>query len=146
MDAIFNFTFRPVLNPEENVSRIWLGSRAIPNVMIFDYVYKENLFRRACSICISEHFTSAGIFSFTDYLNFADVVGDYPENLRPERVLNFMEVLAISADKDPRGVEKLKHRIRDKLDFHAALQQEDLETNAIATLRAQMNPKGPQML
>jgi hypothetical protein len=76
----------------------------------------------------------------------ADVVGDYPEELRPERVFNFTEVMAISADTDPRGVEKLKHRIREVLDFHAALKQEDLETNVIATLRAQMTPKGPQML
>jgi hypothetical protein len=79
-------------------------------------------------------------------LYFADVVGDYPEELRPERVLNFTEVIPISADKDSRGVEKLKHRIRDQLDFQAALQQEDVETKVIATLRAQMNPKGPQML
>lgn len=75
-----------------------------------------------------------------------DVVGDYPEELRPERVLNFTEVMAISADTDPRGVEQLKHRIREELDFHAALKQEDLETSVIATLRAQMAPKGPQML
>jgi hypothetical protein len=76
----------------------------------------------------------------------ADVVGDYPEELRPERVLNFMDVVAISADKDPRGVEKLKHRLREVLDFCAALQKEDLETKVVATLRAQMSPKGPQML
>jgi hypothetical protein len=76
----------------------------------------------------------------------ADVVGDYPEELRPEQVLNFTDVIAISADKDPSGVEKLKHRVRELLDFHAALRQEDLETKAVATLRAQMTPKGPQML
>jgi hypothetical protein len=76
----------------------------------------------------------------------ADVVGDYPEELRPERAFNFTEVMAISADTDPRGVEKLKHRIREKLDFHAALKQEDVETTVIATLRAQMAPKGPQVL
>lgn len=76
----------------------------------------------------------------------AGVVGDYPEELRPERVLNFTDVVAISADKDPRGIEKLKHRVREVLDFYAALRQEDLETKAVATLRAQMTPKGPQML
>jgi len=76
----------------------------------------------------------------------ADVVGDYPEELRPERVLNFMDIVAISADKDARGVEKLKHRVREVLDFYAALRQEDTETKAVATLRAQMTPKGPQML
>ena len=76
----------------------------------------------------------------------ADVVGDYPEELRPERVLNFTDVVAISADKDPRGVEKLKHRVREVLDFYAALRQEDLETKVVSTLRAQMTPKGPQML
>lgn len=76
----------------------------------------------------------------------ADVVGDYPEELRPERLLNFMDVATISADKDPSGVEKLKHRIREVLDFHAALGQEDLETKVIAKLRGQMSPKGPQML
>jgi hypothetical protein len=79
-------------------------------------------------------------------VHVADVVGDYPEELRPERVLDFTGVMAISADKDPRGVEKLKHRIREVLDFHAMLQQKDLETEVIATLRAQMIPKGPQML
>lgn len=78
--------------------------------------------------------------------NLANVVGDYPEELRPEQVLNFTDVIAISADKDPSGVEKLKHRVRELLDFHAALRQEDLETKAVATLRAQMTPKGPQML
>jgi hypothetical protein len=76
----------------------------------------------------------------------ADVVGDYPEELRPERVLKFMDIVAISADKDPRGVEKLKHRVREVLDFYAALGQEDTETKAVATLRAQMTLKGPQML
>lgn len=76
----------------------------------------------------------------------ADVVGDYPEELRPERVLSFMDIVAISADKDPRGVEKLKHRVREVLDFYAALRQEDTETKAIAALRAQMTLKGPQML
>lgn len=76
----------------------------------------------------------------------ADVIGDYPEELRPERVLNFTDVVAISADKDPRGVEKLKHRIREVLDFYASLQQEDSETKVVAMLRAQMTPKGPQML
>jgi hypothetical protein len=77
----------------------------------------------------------------------AEVVGEYPEDVRPDRVLNFTDVLPISADKDPRGIEKLKHRIRDELDFQAALrQEEDLETKVIATLRAQMDPKGPQML
>lgn len=78
--------------------------------------------------------------------HLSDVVSDYPEELRPERVLNFTEVMAISADTDPRGVEELKHIIREELDFHAALKQEDLETNMIAKLRAQMAPKGPQML
>lgn len=74
------------------------------------------------------------------------MAGDYPEELRPERLFNFTEVIAISADTDPRGVEELKHRIREVLDFHAALKQEDLETDVISALRAQMVPKGPQML
>jgi len=89
--------------------------------------------------------------SYSNIFNYkavyvAGVVGDYPEELRPERVLNFTDVVAISADKDPRGVERLKHRVREVLDFYAALRQEDLETKVVSTLRAQMTPKGPQML
>jgi hypothetical protein len=92
------------------------------------------------SVCLYSHIV------IYIHVYVADVVCDYPEELRPERSFNFTEVMAISADTDPRGVEKLKHRLREVLDFHAALKQEDIETNVISTLEAQMIPKGPQML
>lgn len=113
--------------------------------MTFDCVWKWGPVTKYLQGQITKPHASTHIFSIAK-LCVADVVGDYPEELRPERVLNFTDVVAISADKDPRGVEKLKHRVREVLDFYAALQQEDLETKVVATLRAQMNPKGPQML
>ncbi|XP_021930492.1 GTP-binding protein 10 homolog isoform X3 [Zootermopsis nevadensis] len=113
-------------------------------------LYQDDLLDKPAMLVINKMDVTEAQFKYDEVKDklrhLADVVGEYPEELRPERVLNFTEVIAISADKDTRGVEKLKHRIRDELDFHAALQKKDLETEVIATLRAQMNPKGPQML
>ncbi|XP_069690664.1 GTP-binding protein 10 homolog isoform X2 [Periplaneta americana] len=78
--------------------------------------------------------------------NLADVIGDFPEEMRPERTLDFTDIITISANGDLKSVERVKNRIREILDFHAMLQKEDKETDVIAELRAQMSPKGPQML
>ncbi|PNF37440.1 GTP-binding protein 10 [Cryptotermes secundus] len=113
-------------------------------------LYRDDLLDKPAMLVVNKMDVAEAQFKYDevkDKLRYlADVVGDYPEELRPERVLDFTEVMAISADTDPIGVEKLKHRIREVLDFHAALKQKDVETSVIATLRAQMAPKGPQML
>ena len=73
-------------------------------------------------------------------------MSDYPENIRPERVIEFTEVMAVSAGKNPADVDRLKNRIREVLDFHSAVEEEDKEIEVISQLRKRMFPSGPQML
>ena len=44
---------------------------------------------------------------------------DYSEDIRPERVIEFTEIMAVSAGRNPSDVDRLKNRIREVLDFHS---------------------------
>lgn len=60
---------------------------------------------------------------------------DVPETLRPNCLLKFDDILAISALHDQNSVEKVKKRIREVIDYYAALANADKEFELLQSIR-----------
>ncbi|KAF2885189.1 hypothetical protein ILUMI_20986 [Ignelater luminosus] len=82
-------------------------------------------------------------------LNISEVFYDYPEEVRPEKALEFDEILAISAKEGGEDIQLVKDKIRDILDVHAEIAREkELEQNAdmMHNLRESLKEKGPRLV
>lgn len=74
---------------------------------------------------------------------------DYPEEYRPTRPLIFDDVVPMSAKAGGEGVEYLKSRLRQLLDLHAEmLNEEQIEENAKLLNKTQekLREKGPRLV
>lgn len=80
---------------------------------------------------------------------FTEVFYDYPEEVRPEKALEFDEILAISAKESGEDIQLVKDKIRDILDVQAEIAREqELEQNAemMRNLKETLKEKGPQLV
>ncbi|PSN39091.1 GTP-binding protein 10 [Blattella germanica] len=113
-------------------------------------LYKDELLNKPAMLVVSKMDLRGAQHKYDEIKDqlkhLKDVVSDYSDDIRPERVLEFSEVMAISANNNPTDVERLKYRIRELLDFHSSLKEDDKEIEVISHLRKRMSPTGPQML
>lgn len=82
-------------------------------------------------------------------LNISDIFYDYPEEVRPEKPLEFEDVLAISAKEGAEDIDLVKSRVRQTLDVHAELEREaELQKGAelMGNIKENLRERGPQLV
>ncbi|KAJ9573958.1 hypothetical protein L9F63_008648, partial [Diploptera punctata] len=130
-----------------------IGRSCIDTVVLLNKeleLYKEHLLNKPAMLVVSKMDLDGAQSKYDEIKdklkNLAEIISDYPENMRPERAIEFTDIMALSIETNRADVKKLKYRLREVLDFHSALYEDDKETELISDLRTRMSPSGPQMI
>lgn len=80
-------------------------------------------------------------------MNFVvEFVSEYNDDIRPIKLLNFADILAISAKEDKSDIKKVKLRLRALLDVLAELEGESEESDLYKTTKEALKEKGPVLV
>jgi DNA-binding TFAR19-related protein (PDSD5 family) len=80
---------------------------------------------------------------------FSEIAKKYPDNIRPENVLKFTDILTISAKEKLEDVELVKNRVRKLIDVMVQLENSENVSNihdVYNNLKDALSEKGPNLV
>jgi GTPase involved in cell partitioning and DNA repair len=81
--------------------------------------------------------------------NISEIAKKYPDNIRPENVLKFTDILTISAKEKLEDVELVKNRVRKLIDVMVQLENSEDVSNihdVYNNLKDALSEKGPNLV
>ncbi|CAG9814062.1 unnamed protein product, partial [Phaedon cochleariae] len=115
-------------------------------------MYNEDMLMKPSMILINKMDSEGSLERFQeirDHLkNLPEFFKQYPEEMRPNKTLNFCDIIPISAKEHPDDVEHVKQKLRKLLDVLAELEkeEEDQSTEIIENVRKSLKEKGPVLV
>ncbi|RZC36578.1 MMR HSR1 and/or GTP1 OBG domain containing protein, partial [Asbolus verrucosus] len=115
-------------------------------------LYNEELLEKPSMILINKMDTENARETYAQIQdqikNLSDTVQNYPENMKPAKVLKFSDIMPISAKESSEDVEKVKQRLRRLLDVMAQLQnsEDGSVTSDVYDVKETLTEKGSKLV
>ncbi|KAL1512507.1 hypothetical protein ABEB36_002089 [Hypothenemus hampei] len=109
-------------------------------------LYNEELLKKPSVLVINKMDTEGSVEKYKEIkphlLNFKDFVSTYEENMRPNNVLKFADIIAISAKENEKDVKTLKNKLRILLDVMSEMQDSE-QVDIYSATKESFREKGP---
>ncbi|XP_050302015.1 GTP-binding protein 10 homolog [Anthonomus grandis grandis] len=112
-------------------------------------LYDKELLNKPSLLLINKMDTEGAMDKYMEVKNnlknFKEYMSKYDENRRPTRILNFADIIPISAKERESDIEKVKNRLRTLLDVLSDLERNEPD-DLYGELKGQMTERGPRLV